>query len=235
MSVDTVFIDYDGTIHDLDSILIEKLDGIMGLSGEQLYNLYVYDIHRGIIHEKFKDKHDDLMFHCKLIFKSLEKPYDSKVAYQIIGKFHEANEIALKSPGYFSDAIPSLKIMKDLGFKMCLSTGREAKLKAMKLQAVAKEVFFDHIFSEPSIGFLKTEPEYYRKALKISGAAPRKTASIGDTPLSDIRPAKIVGMKTIWLNRRGETPPLIEDQKADFEVRDLNEATKFLVGVKDDC
>jgi FMN phosphatase YigB (HAD superfamily) len=45
--------------------------------------------------------------------------------------------------------------------------------------------------------------------------------SVGDTPLSDIRPAKLVGINTIWVNRVNEPKPKELDQAPDFEVENL--------------
>ena len=90
--------------------------------------------------------------------------------------------------------------------------------------------YFDHIFSEPEIGFLKTEQSYYRIALERAGARPDETVSIGDTPMSDIRPAKAVGITTIWVNRRGEPTPENHDQRPDHEVHNLIEAVEILSG-----
>jgi putative hydrolase of the HAD superfamily len=88
--------------------------------------------------------------------------------------------------------------------------------------------FFKHTFSEQTLGVLKTEPEYYRKALRLAKASPVETVSVGDTPLSDIRPAKLVGIKTIWVNRNQEPKPLEEDQIADYEAKGLRKAVEII-------
>jgi len=46
--------------------------------------------------------------------------------------------------------------------------------------------------------------------------------------LSDIRPAKLIGITTIWVNRRGEPVPESEDERADYEVEDLMQAVQIL-------
>jgi FMN phosphatase YigB (HAD superfamily) len=52
--------------------------------------------------------------------------------------------------------------------------------------------------------------------------------SVGDTPLSDIRPAKLVGIKTIWVNRNQEPKPLEDDQIADYETKGLRKAVEII-------
>ena len=127
-------------------------------------------------------------------------------------KFEEAKETARKDPIYYPDAVPAIEALKAMGLTLCLSTGYGAGQKAKTMELRTGKKFFKYTFSEPALGVLKTEPEYYRKALRLAKAKPGETVSVGDTPLSDIRPAKLVGIKTIWVNRNQEPRPLEEDQ-----------------------
>ena len=228
MMVKIALIDYDGTIHDSDAVLVRSLDGILGFSGEELYRIYVYDVHRALVHKMYLERHDDLMFHCRLIFQHIKRPFDQEAAWLICKKFEEASEIAKKNPIYFPDALPALRRMREAGVRLFLSTGMGAEEKARTFERFAGANYFSGTFSEPSIGSLKTEPEYYRAALKIAGSDPRESVSVGDTPLSDIRHAKLVGMRTIWVNRRREPAPVDVDQIADRQVINLLDAAEFL-------
>ncbi len=226
----TVLMDFDGTIHDWDAVLIRSLDGILGLSGRELYRIYVYDIHRAIVHTRYPERHDDMMFHCRLIFQHLHMAFDPEAAELICRRFEEAAEQARRKPIYFDDAIPALEEMMRLGLRLCLSTGKYAKEKAETLERVTGTRYFDHAFSEASLGHLKTEPAYYQIALEQAGTRPEKAVSIGDTPMSDISPARAVGIMTIWVNRRGEPTPSDHDQRPDHEVSNLLEALEVLHG-----
>ena len=226
--ITTVLIDYDGTLHDWDSVIKHSLDGILGLTGEDFYSTWTHDIHRAIIHAEHMERHDDTQFHCKLLFKHLNKPHDPKVTELICQKFQEAGRKAKDDPTYFPDAIPALDEIRKMGLKLCLSTGTNAEAKAETLKRATGTDYFDHVFSEPTIGCFKTEPEYYHTALERAGSKPHETVSIGDTPLSDIRPAKLAGIHTIWLNRDGEPRPPTEDQRADHEAENLLQAAQLL-------
>ena len=226
--ITTVHMDYDGTLHDWDSVIKRSLDGVLGLTGEDLYNTWTHDIHRAIVHAKHMERHDDMQFHCELLFKRLKRLHDPEVAEVICQKFEEAGRKAKDDPTYFPDTIPALDEIRKIGLKLCLSTGTNAEAKAETLKHATGTDYFDHIFSEPSIGCFKTEPEYYRAALERAGSKPHETVSIGDTPLSDIRPAKLAGIHTIWLNRDGEPRPPTEDQRADHEIENLLQAMQLL-------
>ncbi len=226
--VTTVLMDYDGTLHDHEAVVTRGLDGVLGLSGKELHRIYKYDIHRAQIHTKHLDRHDDTMFHCELLFKHLGRPFDPETAGLIVQIFDEAAEKAREDPVYFRDTFAALQVMKEWGLSVCLSTGMDAEEKARTMTNVAGVDLFEHVFSESRLGFLKTEREYYLGALEIAGSHPTETVSIGDTPLSDIRPAKLVGIRTIWLNRIGEPQPTEVDQTADYEVETLEKAVELL-------
>ena len=229
----TVLMDYDSTLHDMDGVMERSLDRIMGYSGKELYHIWVYDIHRALIHEQFLDRHDDTMFHCELLFKHLNKPYNQETANLIISKFNDARVQAKKNPIYYPEAIPALTKLKEMGLKIFLSTGYDAEEKARTLVEKTGVEFFDKVFSESSLGFLKTETEYYQRALTGACSSPEETVSIGDTPLSDIRPAKLVGITTIWVNRVREPKPGSLDQIADYEVTGLCQAVEIMKSIND--
>jgi putative hydrolase of the HAD superfamily len=226
--ITTVLMDYDSTLHDMDGVMERSLDGVLGYTGEELYHTWVYDIHRALIHRRHLDRHDDTMFHCTLLFDRLELPFDKETADLICAKFEEAQESAKKNPIYYPDAVPALEALKDMGLTLCLSTGYGAIQKAKTMEHRTGKKFFEHAFSEQTLGVLKTEPEYYMKALKLAKAKPVETVSVGDTPLSDIRPAKLMGVKTIWVNRNQEPRPTERDQIADYETRDLRKAVEII-------
>jgi len=226
--IKAVLMDYDSTIHDMDGVMERSLNGVLGYSGEDLYRIWVYDIHRALIHTRYLDRHDDTMFHCRLLFDQLRLPFDGKAAEEICTKFEEANEKAQADPIYYPDAVPALDQLKEMGVTLCLSTGFGAERKAETLEKRTGKKYFTETFSEPKLGLLKTEPQYYRKALNILGAKSWETVSLGDTPLSDIRPAKLVGIWTIWVNRDMEERPSDPEQQPDYETRNLREAVRII-------
>jgi len=226
----TVFMDYDGTLHDWDGVLTRSLDGILGLPGRRLFEIWTYDIHRAIVHERYINRHDDLQFHCQLLYKHLDIPYDEETTAVILAKFQEASDVAKDDPIYFPEAIPALDRLREVGLTLCLSTGRNAEEKAATLERITGTSHFSHVFSEPELGYLKTSPEYYRLALQRAEARSGETVSVGDTPLSDIRPANLTGIVTIWLNRDGEPKPSAPDSTPDHEVTDLTQAADIVLG-----
>jgi putative hydrolase of the HAD superfamily len=85
--------------------------------------------------------------------------------------------------------------------------------------------FFEAWAVSEDLGVDKPDPRIFAHALEVAGAAAARSAMAGDRLDYDIRPAKSVGMRTIWV-LRGEAPAEpTEEQLAipDASVRSLNE------------
>ena len=101
----TVFIDYDNTLHDSDSKFIERFDEparALGLTGKELWEIYLFKIHREIVHSRFLERHSDGEFHCKLIFEHLGKNYDRVLAERIIDAYQKAERGVLGETEFLS-------------------------------------------------------------------------------------------------------------------------------------
>jgi len=225
--IGTILIDYDGTLHDSDAVFAAKLDDLLGLSGEDLYRAYL-DIHRNIIHEHYPERHDDMGLHWRLLLQHLGKRYDRETAELLDKRFSEAAEAVVKHPRFFNDTFPFLDQLAEADYEIVLSTGQRTLDKAEALRRAGGKDYFSHVLGEEILGHLKNDPAYYREALKRLGTTAERSVSIGDTILTDIYPAKVVGIKTIWVNRRGEKPPTNPERTPDYEVSNLISALDYL-------
>lgn len=224
-----ILIDFDGTLHDTEFVYASKLDGLFGLAGEELYHIFLVDIHRKVVHEQYPRRHDDLDLHWRLLLQHLGKPYDSDTTNLLAVRFKEADKTILENPKLFHEAPPFLDRVVKAGHRLCLSTGGQNSLK--KAEAVTRVLgtnYFDNVLGEEILGYLKHEPSYYEEALKKLSWKAENTVSIGDTIVTDIYPAKVVGIKTIWVNRRNEKRPTEPERTPDCETSNLTSALDFL-------
>lgn len=224
--IKTVFIDYDDTLHDSRYVFGVRLEGILEIPGERLWDIYLNNIHRGIIHRKYPERHDDEIFHCKLLFKYVNIPFDLKLAKKFLKAYREARVETWTTPRFFSETEFFLQTLKDMKLKLCLTTGDFSKEKAACISRTFRKEFFDYIFDEVKIGFRKLDTEYYVKALIESGSSAFETVCVGDALEMDIGSSKATGVKTIWVNRRGDG---VGEIQPDFVARDLNEALKYII------
>ncbi len=72
------------------------------------------------------------------------------------------------------------------------------------------------------VGVEKPDPAIFRIALERIGAEAGETVFVGDNLDRDIRPAKALGMRTVWI-RGADRPPAPDSQEADRTIGSLTE------------
>jgi HAD superfamily hydrolase (TIGR01549 family) len=65
---------------------------------------------------------------------------------------------------------------------------------------------FDFILTSALVGCRKPSPEIFRQALDIWGAQPGQAAMVGDTVAADVAGANALGIASVWIMRRADTP-----------------------------
>ena len=221
-----LFIDYDGTLHDTDAKYAARLNGILGLSGEQIMKTYLV-VHREIVHQRYPEKHDDFFFHQKLICEHLKKPYHESEARRTARRLKEAQEECWTNPSFFPDGLHFLNKVKEKHI-LCLATGDHALEKATALEQAAGRSYFDYAFDHNHLG-LKGSSAYFENALMSTNSRPEDAVAIGDSLEHDIAAAKGAGMGTVWVNRKGLTP-MVNSVMPDYEARDLLGVLDYLEG-----
>jgi HAD superfamily hydrolase (TIGR01549 family) len=220
-----LFIDYDGTLHDSDAKYARRLDGILGLDGMQIWKAYLH-VHRGIVHVKYPEKHDDFFFHQRLLFDYLNKPYDDRIARTLAGKFRQAQQETWENPSFYPDALPFLNKVQE-NHILCLTTGDYAPEKAKALEKAGGASYFSYAFDKDHLGLKGHSNSYYSNAVMSTTSRPEDVLVIGDSLEHDIAAARGAGLATVWVNRRGI--PLAENlPRPDFEAKDLMEVLGYI-------
>ncbi|UCC60178.1 MAG: HAD family hydrolase [Dehalococcoidia bacterium] len=221
-----LFIDYDETLHDTLSKFAIKLEGIYGLSARELMDAYL-TLHRGIIHTRYPDKHDDFFFHQKLLTDHLGKPYDENMAHRMAVSFKEAQESSWTEPNFFPDTFVFLDKVEERHI-LCLTTGDYAREKADAVEKAAGTSYFSYIFDHTHLG-IKGSSAYFENALMSTNSRPEDAIVIGDSLEHDVAAAKGAGIRAVWVNRRGMSH-MGDTPVPDYEARDLFEVLKYLDG-----
>lgn len=215
----TLFVDYDGTLHDSDSVYDARLDGVLGMKGIEFWQAYI-SLHREVVHSRYPERHDDFEFHLRLLFERWGRPPSEEQTRAIARRFQEAQEECWKAPLFFPDSLLFLDAAKEWGYCLCLATGDYAAEKARALEEAGGKKYFDYAFDRTHLG-LKGESAYFEQALVITATRPEEAVAIGDSLSHDIEAAKAAGMATIWVNRQGMARGSVQP---DFEVENLLDA-----------
>lgn len=222
----TVFVDFDNTLHRSNEKFASHLNGWMGRSGENILELY-RRIHLKEIHANYPERHQDIDFHATLLLSYLRLPSDSTIKKDFVDRCLKASSDAWTGPSYYPDARRFLDELAKMGVKICLTTGEDAEKKAEGIYGFLWPHKFDYVFGEDGLGVLKTDREYFTRALRESRSEARSTISVGDSLTTDVIPAKLAGLKAMWINREGRHLPA-GIEKPDFQALDLEEASRIL-------
>ena len=75
---------------------------------------------------------------------------------------------------------------------------------------------------------MKDNPAYYKEALNRLSWKNKRAVSIGDSLNTDIYPAKLVGIKTVWVDRSNLNKELNAEKTPWHTVNDLISAIDFI-------
>ena len=224
----TLFIDYDGTLHDTDSVFAAGLDGIYGLSGQTALEAFV-KVHRGIVHLQYPEQHDDFLFHQKLLCEQLGWPYDETEARETARRFSVAREQTWLNPSFFSDSLNFLERVY-LDHVLCLTTGDNAWEKAEAIQKATGSNFFTYTFDQTRLGIKGSSSTYYNNALTLTNSHPDDVIVIGDSLEHDVTAAKETGIRAVWVNRKGLSLP-DESPAPDYQASNLLDVLDYLASI----
>jgi putative hydrolase of the HAD superfamily len=93
-------------------------------------------------------------------------------------------------------------------FDLAVISNFDGRLR-MILEHLGVSPLFSHVFLSSELGADKPDPEIYRRALQLSGAAPNETLHVGDDPVRD------------WEGARSAELAVFELKRPDNSLRDL--------------
>lgn len=106
-----------------------------------------------------------------------------------------------------TDAIATLTSLKSLGCKLgMISNAGDAPDVQTLVDNAGLRPFFNKIWVSAEVGFRKPHPRMYELALDYFQVGPKDAVMVGDSLAEDILGAINMGIATIWLTRRADTP-----------------------------
>jgi len=105
----------------------------------------------------------------------------------------------------FEDTKPTLERLKGK-FKLVLLSNTETTTGNRALDMFELRKYFDEIIFSCDVGLAKPNPKIFELVLRICNVKPEEILFIGDHLKNDIIPARLVGFKTILLDRRNKYP-----------------------------
>ncbi len=109
-----------------------------------------------------------------------------------------------KTPWHSEDELPypdahsTLSSLSERGYRLGIIANQNPGLRE-RLEKWGILRFFDVVVSSSEVGCAKPDSAIFEKALKAVGCTPCESVMVGDRLDNDMRPAKAIGMKTVWI------------------------------------
>lgn len=130
----------------------------------------------------------------------------------------EALARAMESWQPFPDTVPALRRVKEAGVALAIVSNTDRAIMDHTLRQL-DGVDFDHVVVAEDCGAYKPRTEPFTLALGRLGVPPEQVLHVAFGFKYDIGPARRVGLRTAWVNRKGEPRP--GEAEPDHEWRDL--------------
>ena len=98
----------------------------------------------------------------------------------------------------FPDAFDTLSYLKSKGYRLGVIANQPLGTTA-RLEAWGILGFFDNVTASAESGVSKPSPAIFLKAMEGCGCSASQCVMVGDRLDNDMKPAKALGMKTVWM------------------------------------
>jgi 2-haloacid dehalogenase len=130
----------------------------------------------------------------------------------------EQDALARSLPAWepFPEVPAALEAVRARGWRLAVLSNTDRDLLDASLERLGVEFDLSIVASE--IGSYKPARRHWDEFFARSGASPDRHAHVAASLFHDIAPAVALGLRTIWINRSGETA----DPQPDVELRTLD-------------
>ena len=152
----------------------------------------------------------------------LEKLY---VQYDLPGKAAEDVGIMLNTLGNRKAFSESKEVVERLKQSVAVCIGSTTDTEPLMRDLNRSNITVDHVFTSEDLKVYKPQKAFYEKILAVLSLRPEEVLFVGDSLTDDIYGPRQSGMKTCWVNRKGQPSPMLTP---DYEVADLRAVLELL-------
>ena len=109
------------------------------------------------------------------------------------------------------------------GYRLGLLTNGDGETQRYKIERFGLAKYFERILIEGEIGFGKPDVRIYWLALSALGLKPEQTYMVGDNLSWDVEAPQQMGIKAIWIDRKGTGFPVGSTVTPHRVIRDISE------------
>ena len=218
--VELLSFDCYGTLIDWEQGMVRALEGIKEKYGiseslEKLAERYV-EIELQVEQEKYRRYSEVMEIALSRLLREkgiTPEPDDEKLFVKTLPTWPP-----------FPETRETLKTLKRKGYKLSILSNIDNDLISHSIQLIG--VDFDLVITAEKSMSYKPSPKHWELLLKESGVEKDRILHVAASLVHDIRPAKQLGFKTAWINRKNEPTP--SDVKPDYIFPDLKPLATIL-------
>ena len=129
---------------------------------------------------------------------------------------------ARNSVELYPDSLPALQRITARWPVVSLTNGNA------DLQRIGIHAHFAHQICSRDTGMAKPDPRIFLAAAELLGLAPTEILHVGDDPDMDMVGARDAGLRTAWINRRGEPWPAALGAAPELDLPDMGVLADWL-------
>ncbi len=186
---------------------------------QKLYN----QVFERIFQQESAFESERAMYHR--VYEILQQNYQIRIdASKWIDRMYED----FSSKSVYSDTFDTLNRLREKGCLITLlSNIDQAPLKG--LLARYPDLPYDFAVCSEEARCYKPHPEIFNRALSLMNASAEETVMVGDNYRADIQGSKVLGMKTIWIDRFNAHRNASEgNSDADLRIHTLAEFDQWM-------
>ena len=226
-----IFFDLDNTLWDFDRSSILAFDKIYeifdlinyGIPSAKDFHTTYFD-HNNRLWDLYRKGEIDKDFLKIERFRLPLKDYgivDEKLSIDLGESY---TDYAARLVALVPNTMEVLNYLKEKNYKIHLITNGFLEVQSIKMKASGLDKMIDSSFVSEEVGFKKPDHRIFFHAMNEVGGNIENSVMIGDDLSVDIIPAKEIGMKHIYFNRK----KISHNEMLDYEIFDLIEICKIL-------
>jgi len=230
-----IFFDLDDTLENwwlAKNAIREKFCGYIekkfGIGREKFYGMFVkveYDIVGRSL--------NPMNYSRKVWIKETFRRFGKRISNSQVNKLDRLYwKTAFSAIKVYPDTIPMLKKLEKYGKIIVTDSDGDPdnSIKNKKIRILGIKKYFDLIITSNETGKNKPDKKLWKVALKKFKLSPKECIMVGDKPEMDLKPAKEMGMATVWM-KRGHWASLRKGKKfkyVDYEINKISQLLKIL-------
>lgn len=224
--IKAVVFDAYGTLISTGTGSVEAAQKILDLHGSSISAKTFYADWK-----QYHREHMDGLTHFvteETIFRwDLERLYEQ---YGLPGNAAEDVHMMLDTLGNRMAFPESKEVVERLKRSVTVCVGSTTDTEPLMRDLARSGITVDQIFTSEDLRVYKPQKAFYEAILSALTLPPEEVLFVGDSLTDDIYGPRQVGMKTCWVNRKGQPAPV---SPPDYEVADLRGVPELLKEIEE--